>query len=260
LAVARAADPDPWRNRLRDLFEQGPESRERLLELAAAAPVDDLPPSTLFLLAQAVSLVKISDDRVTAVLRQAQRKYAGDFWINFMLAKYFETMQPPRQDEVVRYYSVALGLRPGVAAVHNNLGVALSRLGRPDDALAEFRAAFKLQPEFAAAHSNLGHTLRELERYDEAVTALRKAAQLQPSHPMIRRNLGLALMGQGKLDEATAEIQEAIRLAPKTKEFHDDLVQALKMQGRLEEAALYRQKQELESDAKSATELATSPR
>src|SRR5262249_30562347 len=50
LAVARLADPDPWRNRLRDVMGRSPAGQDALTELAAAADVAALPLPTVYLL------------------------------------------------------------------------------------------------------------------------------------------------------------------------------------------------------------------
>ena len=49
LNVARVADPDPWRNQLRQALAHG--EGKALQQLAASAPVADLSPDTLFRLA-----------------------------------------------------------------------------------------------------------------------------------------------------------------------------------------------------------------
>src|SRR5262249_53742482 len=74
--VARAADPDAHRNRVRDDLER--RDAAALAEIAAGAEVIDLPAGTLNLLVQAL-------DATTgeAVLRRARRKYPDDFWLNF---------------------------------------------------------------------------------------------------------------------------------------------------------------------------------
>src|SRR5262249_58235465 len=78
VGLARAADPDALRNRVRDALAS--RDAPALAEIAAGAEVIDLPAATLSLLVQAL-------DAATgeAVLRQAQRKYPNDFWLNFQL-------------------------------------------------------------------------------------------------------------------------------------------------------------------------------
>jgi hypothetical protein len=90
LEIARQADPDFWRNQLRQAFESPGLTHDELTELAIAAPEDELSPSTLLLLIQACSARHITDSRVQTKLRQVQRLHSSDFWINFALARFFE--------------------------------------------------------------------------------------------------------------------------------------------------------------------------
>src|SRR5262249_11715747 len=50
LAIARVADPDPWRDRLRDALER--QDPRTLKELVASARGEELPPATVVLLAR----------------------------------------------------------------------------------------------------------------------------------------------------------------------------------------------------------------
>src|SRR5262249_41834432 len=72
LQVARLADPDPWRNRIRDALER--ENVKALLELAESDQVASLPASTLLLL----GIILRQGGQTPAaekLLRQAQRRY-----------------------------------------------------------------------------------------------------------------------------------------------------------------------------------------
>jgi Flp pilus assembly protein TadD len=60
--------------------------------------------------------------------------------------------------QAVTEYEVALRYDDS-AEVHNNLGVALVRLGRRDEAIAHFREALRLQPGDIGARDNLARAL-----------------------------------------------------------------------------------------------------
>ncbi|HMC10957.1 MAG TPA: tetratricopeptide repeat protein, partial [Pirellulaceae bacterium] len=151
LNVARQADPDPWRGRLRKEWK-----RDELIEMATSPALEKQSPATLFLFVTAAMHQRANDEPMQTKLRQIQRLHTNDFWLNFALARYFENTEPPQWDEAVRYYSVTLGLRPDAAAAHNNVGVALHKQGRRSEAIAEYRRAIELQPEFTAPRLNLG--------------------------------------------------------------------------------------------------------
>ena len=73
--ITRLADPDPWRNRLRELVHD-PSNSDRLIalnHLAKSARVEDLAPASLDLLG--VTLLEAGDPtRAEKVLREAQQR------------------------------------------------------------------------------------------------------------------------------------------------------------------------------------------
>ena len=144
IAAARAADPDPWRDRLRLALEHG--DRKTLNELAESSLVDDLPLPTLDLL-----LAHLDKRHQLPVLRRAQRQHPDDYWINFKLAYCLDYEPPPlqNQDEAIRFYTAAIACRPRNCASHYYLGHALDQRGRIDEATADFEKAIELDPEFS---------------------------------------------------------------------------------------------------------------
>ena len=49
----------------------------------------------------------------------------------------------------------AIGLKPGYAAAHNNLGIALASQGLIKDAIVEWEAALRVDPNLTGARQNL---------------------------------------------------------------------------------------------------------
>ena len=137
IAVARAADPDETRNRLRAVWLQpeGKAQREPLLALAKEADPRQWPVQTLTLLA--TSLLDAGEPAAAAeLLDRAQTHHPGDVWINHTLGRCLEQVQPPRMDDAIRFYTAARALRPETA---HDLAHALNRRGRGDEALAVFQ-------------------------------------------------------------------------------------------------------------------------
>src|SRR5262249_15599142 len=161
-------DSDEWRNRVRDALWAGQRGQAVLAELAASEKVRALPPATVTTLAIAVRNAGLLNAAV-ALLRDAQQRHLDDFWINFHLAWCLNHKRPPSRDEAVRFYSVALALRPGSIVTLNNLGSALTKNGRPDEAIPYLRQAIELDPTYAPAHNNLGNALRDQKKLDEAI-------------------------------------------------------------------------------------------
>jgi Flp pilus assembly protein TadD len=58
----------------------------------------------------------------------------------------------PVVNEAVAFSRVAVGLRPGNAPAHNNLGIALQAQGDLAGAIACYKKALALDPKFAPAH------------------------------------------------------------------------------------------------------------
>ena len=153
LVAASAADPDPWRLALRQ--EIGRQDRDILQRLAADEKnIAAQPPRSLALLADALS---DQGDHGSAkrVLLEAWRITPDDFWVNFALG-YWDGDLSDGLDDGVRYYSVAVAVRPRSAVARTSLGVALAQQGKLDEAIAELRNAVGLMPELAIAHVNLG--------------------------------------------------------------------------------------------------------
>ena len=80
--VARAVDPDPWRNAVRDQFDRPTADALPALRVQSAdtAALERQPVNSLLLLAQMLSY---NGDRTTsaAVLKVARRRFPGDFWV-----------------------------------------------------------------------------------------------------------------------------------------------------------------------------------
>jgi serine/threonine protein kinase/Flp pilus assembly protein TadD len=233
LAAARAADPDPRRNRLRDALEAN--DPKALEEAAATDQAADWPSETLVLLGSLASGTA-SGERVAALLARAQQRQPGDFWINQTLALLFQELRPPRREEAIRFFSIAVALRPQSPGARNNLGNALGDKGQLDAAIAEYREALRLKPDLAVAHNNLGKALGDKGQLDAAIAEYREALRLKPDLAEAHNNLGVALRDKGELDAAIAEYHEAIRLKPDYAMAHYNLGNSLSDKGQLDAA------------------------
>jgi serine/threonine protein kinase len=187
VAIAREADPDPWRNRLRDTLEG--RDAKALEELAASARSNELPPATAVLLAS-VALGTTAAERVLVILRQVQQRHPADFWVNHELGNLLRASQPPHLEEALRYFAIAVALRPQSPGAHVNLGYALINLGyalndkgQLDAAIAEYREALRLKADYAKAQCNLGQALVYRGQFAEALPFLRRGHELGSQRP-----------------------------------------------------------------------------
>jgi tetratricopeptide (TPR) repeat protein/tRNA A-37 threonylcarbamoyl transferase component Bud32 len=267
LEVARRADPGPWRDAVRD-----PAVWDDRAALARLARDEQVAEQSLVLLTVLGSRLMHLGGDAERPLRAGQGRRPDDFWVNFYLGNALARRAP---EEAVSYFRAALALRPGTAAVHCNLGAALSRkglvdeavlelrraveldpgdavahtnlgvvlktAGKPEEAIAEFHRALELDPDYAYAHANLGAALGEKGQLDEAVAACRRAVAISPKFPLAYSNLGSALYDQRRLNEALVELHRAIALDPEYAPAHTCLGHVLRAQGRPDEAlAAYR--------------------
>jgi serine/threonine-protein kinase len=233
LGVARRADPDPARDRLRDPIAW--EDRKTLAKRAREVPVDAVTPG----LAAAVGgqLARLGEGE--EILRTAQARQPGDFWLNYSLGYALSEMRRPGESE--GFMRAAMALRPDNSAAHNGLAVALEQQGKLKQATAVVRHAVELDPGNAAAQTTLGWLLARQGQLSEAEPALRKAIELDPKSALAHADLGWALTGLRRFDEARAALGQALELDPKEGTAHDFLGWLQDSQGHwVEAAASYR--------------------
>ena len=143
--VLQAADPDPWRQRVRDAMAR--KDRSALANLVKSADLDRQPAATLTFLSSALR-ASGKDREQELVLRRAQWKYPADYWINFRLGTDLIWRQSPNDvRDGIGYMRAAVALRPESAHSVMNLGNGYEHLGQHDQAIACFRKAIELQAE-----------------------------------------------------------------------------------------------------------------
>jgi len=238
-ALARAADPDPWRNGLRDALDRPEQETRRsaLRKMANAAPLDQLGPISLDLLGRALNDAG-ELAAAESVLRRAQRRHPDDVWINYDLASTLERLA--RRAEAIRYYTAARSLRPETA---HELAHVLNRVSEFDEATAVFEDLRRRRPDDGRHLGCLGVALRARGRSREAdaileaaVAADRVKIATRPDDTDAHTSLAWALKYQGKLEEAIAEYRAALRIRPDDADAHYRLGLTLDEQGKLEEA------------------------
>ena len=114
----------------------------------------------------------------------------------------------------VKLFTHSLAHTRNNAPAQNNLGVALSNLGKPAEAMIHYREAIRLKPNSADAHYNLGIQLAEAGKLDEALQQFTQALQYSPHSEALLNNLGVVLAQQGKYEEALSHFRQAIRWNP----------------------------------------------
>jgi len=144
-----------------------------------------------------------------------------------------------RYAEAAYHAGRAAELKPELADIHNELGLAYCRLERFEEGMAEYRAALQLKEAkpstarnagVAKIRANLANALaitanhlsesaptvpaEAMRRYDEAIRQYQEALELDPQQPAIHRNLGMLLAQLGRYDEAIAHLRATLQMVP----------------------------------------------
>jgi tetratricopeptide (TPR) repeat protein/serine/threonine protein kinase len=261
LVAVLSVDADPWLKQFRQAVAK--HAWAKVEQLAGQAEVVHYHPAVLVGLAR--NLPDAARAGKVLLLRRAQQQYPGDFWVNFDLSSELygsvfgrgRTERPARAEELpvvneaVAFLRVAVGLRPGNAAAHNNLGLALQAKGALSGAIACYQKALALEPKYALTHFNLGVLLQRQGDLKGAIACYRKGLALDPKFALAHYNLGNALADQGEVKGAMACYQKALDLDPKLVQAHTNLGAALQAQGDVKGAIACYQKA-LEFDPKDA--------
>jgi serine/threonine-protein kinase len=104
-------------------------------------------------------------------------------------------------------------LNPGSALAHNQYGMYLAAMGRPDDAIAEVKRAQELDSLSPIINTDLGWCLLYAGRGREAVDQFRKTLELDPNYVSAHWGLGASYTQQHLYEEAIAELKKAVILS-----------------------------------------------
>ena len=144
-----------------------------------------------------------------------------------------------RYAEAAYHAGRAAELKPELADIHNQLGLAYCRLERFEEGIAEYRKALQLKEAkpatatsagVAKIRANLANALtitanhlsesglpvpeEATRRYGEAIRQYEEALELDPQQPAIHRNLGMLLAQLGRYDEAIPHLRATLQMVP----------------------------------------------
>jgi len=111
-------------------------------------------------------------------------------------------------------FSHALATGHDSAVARNNLGLALTELGRPGDALPHLQRAVALRADDAGAWFNLGNACAAVHDLPAAADALRRAVDLDPNRFKAWNNLGIVLVLGGDPAAAEAAWRRSLAIRP----------------------------------------------
>jgi Tfp pilus assembly protein PilF len=229
LQVARLADPDPWRHRVRQAEAWG--DKTKLEALAAEVDCAAQSPQLLGVLAQRLDLARGDPPRL---LRRAAVHHPRDFWLFFELAHI--STDPAEQ---IGAFRTALSIRPESPYVYFGLGVVHAAERKLDAARACYEKAIELDPRYAAAHSNLGVVLQNLKMPDKALVCYRRAIELDRLNIYAWISQGTLLQEQNKLREAEDSYRRAVEIDPQSAAALNNLGTVLRQQTKLDDATRF---------------------
>jgi serine/threonine-protein kinase len=243
LEAARRADPDPWRDRVRDpaFWRDG----KALADLAREAPLPDQPVPLLLALGERLSAT--GEDAV-GFLGRVQEQYPDEFWVNFALALALHDAGRRHGGDpapALVYYERALKIRPDALAVQNDVALVLidkhwlgdnERTGRGPGAVTVFHQLVRNAPHFAPGFNNLGVAWKHKGDWQQAGLAFQDALYNDPELAPAHINLGEVRAGSGDLIEAIPDYRRALQLDPNNARAHHLLGVALVATARGDEA------------------------
>ncbi|WP_397569703.1 protein kinase [Schlesneria sp. T3-172] len=208
LEVIREADiaPSSWSLRLRD-----PENWnhvDALQTLEQSAPEAGRPVQSLRVLGDRMEAAGLD---TVPFLTQVQDDHPDSFLANLVLANSLHSVNAP---EAIRFYQAALAIRPKSATAHNNLGVALSILGRSTEALSHYKHALETDLKSVSIPYNMGLELLESGRAPEAIPYLETATRLAPALYETYVHLATALLEVGRPSDARDLLESILTATP----------------------------------------------
>jgi tetratricopeptide (TPR) repeat protein len=224
-AVLRAADPDPYRESVRDAVAA--RDARALVALAGQPAALAQPARFAAVLGQRAA---VPPDRRRAVLEGALLARPGDLSLLMALGNSHPNVMHQGAGERVRWFQAAVAAHPGNLAARVNLGEALRASGDGHGAIVTLNEVLRLDPTFARAHVALGEAVSDRV---EAVARIKEGIRLAPNYAYAHLALGRALQAGGDRDGAIASYKEAVRLSPTFTVAHYELGQTLRATGDL---------------------------
>ena len=229
LRIARAADPDPWRDRLRKAVEDG--DRAELRRVATELDPREVSPKTLAFLAGSLQRV---GEPTGGIYRKARRLYPDDPSIHRAhwhlrsvvtdLALRPESARALRKvsgrwwgkgrnDLHLAYAREAIRKDPQMPSGHNMLGIALHNRRDVEGARRAYERVIELDPYASYPYNNIAGTYDTASDYERMIELYREALRLGPNSDAAWKGLALTLdWGAGDPTGSIAARRELIRL------------------------------------------------
>jgi len=227
----RLADPDPFRDAMRDAILEN--DRTRIIEFANRREAEKQPSGFVAFLGETVA---VPLERRRQLLELASLERPASLGLLMAMATSYPVNDPSKTQEKLRWFRAALATSPKNVVVLSNMGNALRSNNQREEAMVCFRKAIDIDSSYGAAHNNLGGVLYDLGRWDEAIACYQKALELSPERAIPHHNLGMALGEKGRWDEAIGHFQKSLELDPGYSMAHNNLGAAWLRKGEWDKA------------------------
>ena len=237
IEVARVIDPDPIRNRLRDIVESNDVETLR----AFAADASALPLPTVFTLIGRLRYAGLNDEAVR-MLEPLVLRHPGDFWLRWGYSTML--MESRRTRDAMAQLQAVIALRPDSGGAWYDLGLCFEsfrnheeaercflrggstwrslmvlgivycRQGRIEDAIDVLRQANEQTEDQMDVRQWLAIHLWSDDQREEAVSFLRRAIDAKPDVYFNQRSLSVMLLRTGRFEESVKHATIAEELAP----------------------------------------------
>ncbi|MCB9878447.1 MAG: tetratricopeptide repeat protein [Planctomycetes bacterium] len=240
-AIARAIDAgDPWRNRLRSVYETAAREPARFRNLFEAADWATLPAPSVRALAGGLWDCGLKEQAVTALERGLQR-HPRDHALALVLGIKLGTLPAPRHELAAAALRTARAIAPS-AQVDLVLANHLARSGEVQQAEALLRQLLAEHPDMSGAHNGLGVLYLEQRRWDEAAACFEQALRVGEPAPAVLTNIGNVYFGRRDHDAAVGYFHRALEIDPDYVNGLSNLATSLRILNRNDEAMAAAQK------------------
>jgi len=209
LALAAAADEDPWRAAVRKASAE--RDGDGLRRLAADANPAELDAVSALLMAEALA-VAFSPSALIEFLRDAQPFHPDDFWINQQLGVNLNIEGDEYALEAQAYLRAALAVRPESSETLHFLGLALMRAGDHEAAIAAWRRGLGARPDYHHLHVHILDSLKRTGRFEETRQELVARLREHPEDAIANWKMGYILATRRQYSPAAKWMEEAVRL------------------------------------------------
>ncbi len=147
-----------------------------------------------------------------------------------------KAMQEQRYQAAVDDFNNAIAAEPKDYALHFNLALAYSLLGKDPEGISEYKKCLELKPDLYQADLNIGILLLRRKQAAEALPYLESAASQKKQEFRPTYYVGEASLAGGDFEKAVTAFQAALQLDAKSAAAESGLGRSLAKQGQLAEA------------------------